>query len=208
MSLLPELQAAVDKAQAGDLRGLHQALLGPGPSGKTTQAHEYAAALAVKGVGGQVHDLEISQLKFVGDIGRQFTAAKGGTLVIDELQNTSETQRREVMAHIVRAISDNDTLVIMTGALSLENDIDMDPGLKRRMNPPIIFDRIFTRAEMDGYREAQRVQRMAREQEQQEQALRAQRVAEWKAAKNEDLRPAKPITAPKTARFRKPEVAL
>lgn len=207
MTLVPELQAAVDNAQKGEMRGLHQMILGPAPSGKTTQARAYAEALAAKGIGGKVSELDISMLKYVGDAARIFATAKGGTLVIDELEKTDSSQRREILSHAVRAISDGDTLVIITGALSLENDMEMEPGLSRRMNKPVILDRQLTRLEMNAFNDARRTAREAADRERIAQEKRAQRVAEWKAAKNEDLLPGKSYAAPKTARFRKPEGA-
>lgn len=208
MTLVPELQAAVDNAQAGDLRRLHQMILGPAPSGKTTQAHEYAEALAAKGLGGKLSLIDTSSIQYVGSAGKIFKEAKGGTIIIDELEKTIPTLRNEILAHIVRAISDNDTLVIITGAISLENDIAMDPGLQRRMvNKPVLMERQFTREEMNTFNAERRAARAARDEEEQRRLQRAQRLAEWKSAKTEDLRPVKPITAPKTARFRKPEVS-
>ncbi|MDF3023676.1 MAG: hypothetical protein K0R10_1037, partial [Alphaproteobacteria bacterium] len=50
MTLAPELQRAVDIADAFDKRGTSQAILGPSPSGKTTMAIEYAESLKQKGV--------------------------------------------------------------------------------------------------------------------------------------------------------------
>lgn len=203
MTLIPELQAAVDKAQAGDLQGLHQMILGPSPSGKTTQANAYAEALMTKGVTGSLRMLDINQIKFVGNLGQVFNEAKGGVLLIDELEKTEATQRREILSHVVRAVSDGDTLIIITGAVSLENDLAMEPALQRRMGPPVILDKKFTRAEMEAFKAAHNARRDA---EHEMQEVRAQRMAEWKTATAEDLRPRKAYTAPKTARFRKPEV--
>lgn len=203
MTLIPELQAAVDRAQAGNLRGMHQMILGPSPSGKSTQARAYAKALAEKGVVGPLREIDISVLRFVHSIGDEFSAAKGGVLLIDELEKSGADQRREVLAHVVRAISEGDTLVIITGAVSLEKDRDMDAGLQQRMNKPIILDRQFTVPQMDAYNATGRD---LFAEEKTAQAMRAQRIAEWKEAKTEDLRPLKPIIAPKTARFRKPQV--
>lgn len=207
MSLLPELQAAVDQAQAGDLRGLHLMILGPSPSGKSTQAHAYAEALVEKGLAGSMREFDFSRAKYVGIAGQMFNEAKGGVLLIDELEKSAPELRREILFHVLRAISDGDTLVIITGAASLENDVASDPGLQRRMNKPIILDKQFTRAEMDAFNADRRSQRDIAKAERKKQEDRALRVAEWKAAKNEDLRPQTPIAAPKTARFRKPEVA-
>ena len=205
MTLHPELQLAVDTATPGSLRGLHQMILGPAPSGKTTQARAYADALAVKGFGGKVSEFDISMLRFVGDTAKIFESAKGGTLVVDELEKADSSQRREILSHIVQAISDGGTLIIVTGAVSLENDMEMEPGLSRRMNKPVILDRQLTRAEMKAFNDARGEEREAAERERKVQEQRAQRVAEWKAAKNEDLQPKKSYVAPKTARFRKPQ---
>lgn len=206
MILVPQLQAAVDKAQAGDLHGLHQIILGPAMSGKTTQAHGYVTALANKGGIGKMLRRDASDIKFVGDVTRIFKDAKGGALVFDELERVDATTRREILAHMVRAISENDTLIIVTGAISLENDMEMEAGLKRRMNTPIMLDRSFTQDEMRAHNAAEAAQRDARDDAARREQARAQRVAEWKAAKNEDLRPHKSHAAPKTARFRKPQV--
>ena len=206
MTLHPELQLAVETATQGNLRGLHQMILGPSRSGKTTQAHAYVGALAAKGFERKLVEFNTSDLKFVGDTGKIFAAAKGGAIIIDELEHADSTQRREVLQHIVRAISDGDTLVVLTGAISLENDMEMDPGLSRRMSKPVMLDRQLTRPEMEAFDNARRAEHEAAERERQVRELRAQRVAEWKTAKNEDLQPRQPHSAPGTARFRKPQV--
>ncbi len=206
MTLHPELQTAVDNAKQGDLRGLHQAILGPERSGKTTQAHDYATALAAKTGISKMLQRDVRDLKFVGSAAQMFADAKGGALILDELEKADATLRREILSYAVRAISDNDTLIIITGAISLENDIAMDEGLKRRMNEPIMLDRSFTQAEMTAYNAAEAAKHAARDEEHRKVAMRAERLAEWKAAKNEDLRPHQSHAAPKTARFRKHRV--
>lgn len=206
MTLHAELQAAVDKAQPDDLRGLHQVILGPERSGKTTQAQDYVTALAKKGRVSKMLQRDPRDLRLVGAAAQMFSDAKGGALILDALEQADPALRREILAHAVRAISDNDTLIIITGAISLENDIDMDPGLKRRMNTPIMLDRSFTQAEMLAHDAAKVAERTARDEAHRRETMRAQRLAEWKTAKNEDLQPHKSHVAPKTARFRKPQV--
>ncbi len=217
MTLLPELQASVDNAVKGSHRGLHHAILGPSPSGKSTQARAYADALAAKGFDGKLHILEPAGLKFFGQSIGIFQQAKGGIIIIDELERLPDPFKKEVLQGAMHAIAHDKTVVIFTGAASLERDIlDSDPGMTHRLNKPIILTQQFTQQEMDDYHAAEKLAEIERqkpaEQRQREAAekrmaeVAAQRRAEWKAAKNEDLQPRKKMAAPKTARFSKPQV--
>lgn len=203
MALLPALQATADRAAPGDFRGLHHVILGPSPSGKTTQVREYIEALRAKNVltktsmfASAAHWRD-SDWQSVADA---FEHAKGSILVIDELEKADMRIQQMVAHKMVKAISDNDTLIVVTGATSLQNLSDLDPGLASRMNPPIILTHQFTTDDIEQYK-------IDKTDAIQGRSPKDIRIAEWRAAKDADLRPRRRITAPKTARFRKPEVS-
>lgn len=199
MALLPELQAASDRATPGDFSGLHQMLLGPSPSGKTTQVREYIEALREKNVltktsmfASAAHWRD-SDWQSVADA---FEHAKGSILVLDELEKADARIQQMVAHKMVKAMSDNDTLIVVTGAVSLENLKDLDAGLASRMNPPIILTHKFTTDEIEQYKIDKTSVIHGKTQ-------MDPRIAEWRAAKDADLRPRRRFAAPNTARFSK-----
>lgn len=193
-----ELQDAVDAAQSGNISGLHQTVIGPPGSGKVFYAGKYAKALQEKGIaaGWQQIDAGVLQL-FAGQrLSDKFRGA-GGIVVIDDLDKAEKTMRDALVAEIIATIDRRDTVVILTGAPSLENFISRDTALAARLPVAINVEQISS--EQIARAEAVRKAHAQREKE------RAQRIADWKTAKDEDLRPKTPIAAPRTARFRKPE---
>lgn len=207
MSLLPELQEKVDNAGADGMQGLHHMILGPSPSGKTTQAREYVTALQDKG-------MQIGPMTFVNaadwkswsdfqQLGDALKKAKGGALVIDELEKASDQMLRSTVSQIMLATTNNDTLVIVTGQPSLTSLFQLDTELEKRLGKPVVLTHKLTRDEMEEYT----AQQSAKDNARREEVLATQqRVAEWRDARDEDLRPRTTFAAPKTARFRKPQV--
>ncbi|HYD18921.1 MAG TPA: hypothetical protein VEF76_10625 [Patescibacteria group bacterium] len=199
MTLLPELQESVDRATRGSFKGLHQVIAGPSPSGKTTQARAYIEALRQKGSSGNTaiftNAVDWRNTAWM-DIENAFKNAKGGVLVIDELEKAEPAFQRIVTTRATQAIEDGDTLLIFTGAPEILDVIRGYPGLHRRLNAPIVLTRQFTEDDMEEFS----IQRQQIENQRRTAALRQ---AEWKEAKDEDLRPHKKMAAPKTARFRR-----
>lgn len=199
MTLLPELKTAAENAVPGDFKGLHHMLLGPSPSGKTTQAREYLAALAQKGFDIKPATFAIARhwrdenWQTVADT---FERAKGHILIVEELEKADASIQRMVAAKLAKMMADNDTLVMVTGAAELAG-LFSSTALQQRMNPPVILPRGFTPEEQAEYNAFMQLPI--------EERVQRQRKAEWKEARDADLRPVKVIAAPKTARFRKPE---
>lgn len=202
MTLLPELQAAADTATPGDLKGLHHMILGPSPSGKTTQARGYLAALAEKGFDIKAATFALARhwrdenWQTVADT---FERAKGRILIVEELEKADASIQKMVAAKLAKMMADNDTLVMVTGAPELTALLDNNTSLQQRMNPPITLTHRFTADEQAEYNAFMQLPATER--------ATLQRKAEWKEARDADLRPVKPIAAPKTAHFRKPEGA-
>lgn len=202
MTLLPALQTAADNAVAGDFKGLHQMILGPSPSGKTTQAREYLAALAQKGFNTKPATFAIARhwrdenWQTVADT---FERAKGRILIVEELEKADAGIQKMVAAKLAKMMADNDTLVMVTGAPELSALFDSHTSLQKHMNPPVTLSRRFTAEEQAEYNAVMQLPA--------EERKTRQRKAEWREARDADLRPVKPITAPKTASFRKPEGA-
>lgn len=207
MALLPELQEKVDNAGAGGMQGLHGMILGPSPSGKTTQAREYITALQGKGLNiGPVRFVNAADWQSWSDFqsfGDALKEAKGGAIVIDELEKADDRMLRSTIAQIMLATTNNDTLVIITGQPSLSSMFQLDTALEKRIGKPVVLTHQLTRDEREEYE----VQKRAADNARRQNVLATQRrVAEWRDARDEDLRPQGKFTAPKTARFRKPQV--
>lgn len=201
MTLLAELQAAANSAAPGDFTGLHQMILGPSPSGKTTQAREYLAALAQKGFDIKGATFAIARhwrdenWQTVADT---FERAKGRILIVEELEKADASIQKMAAAKLAKMMADNDTLVMVTGAAGLA-DLYGATALRERMNAPVTLPRRFTPEEQAAYNAFMQLPP--------EERAQRQRKAEWKEARDADLRPVKIIAAPATARFRKPEGA-
>ena len=207
MTLLPELQSSVDTAGASGIAGLHRVILGPSPSGKTTQAHEYIAALQAKGIGiSHVASINVADWSGWGDfqdLGHCLQKAKGGAILIEELDKATDEMLRAAVTQIVRTTAKNDTLVIVMGQPSLTSIYQMNTQLEERLNKPIVLTHKLTPDE----REEFNMQKNAADNARRQKALASQqRVEEWRTARDEDLRPRSKLAAPKTARFRKPHV--
>ncbi len=207
MSLLPELQEKVDNAGADGMQGLHRMILGPSPSGKTTQARNYITALQDKGVNiGPVRFVNAADWQNWSDFqsfGDTLKEAKGGAIVIDELEKADDRMLRSTVAQIMLATTNNDTLVIVTGQPSLSSLFKIDTQLEKRLGKPILLMHKLNHDDMEEFR----AQKSAADNARRAAVLATQqRVAEWRDARDEDLRPRTTFAAPKTARFRKPQV--
>lgn len=117
---------------------LHQAIIGPPQSGKTFLADQYIKALQKSGL---VNDKIIyAEPRFLHEIKRDIEQAKGGVLYVDDLRGLGSDQMRDnALPYIRDAIVKNECILVMLGSTSLMDDLMRDPGLMRRMNPPVVL---------------------------------------------------------------------
>jgi len=163
--------------------------------------------LQAKGIGiSHVASINVADWSGWGDfqnLGHCLQQAKGGAILIEELDKATDEMLRAAVTQIVRTTAKNDTLVIVMGQPSLTSIYQMNTQLEKRLNKPIILTHKLTPDE----REEFNMQKNAADNARRQKALAAQqRVEEWRTARDEDLRPRSKLAAPKTARFRKPQV--
>lgn len=204
--LLTELQEIVDAAQSGKTMPLHQTLIAEPGAGRVFHAGKYAKALVAKGIVGDWKqiDADAVQLPTGQKVSDLFKNTDDRAVIIDHLDRAPKSLRDDLVKEIVKAIDGGNTVIILTGERPLENFVNRDTELVSRLGVSIDIPEITAQQKADEEAEVQRINhvqavRAAHEKE------RIQRIADWKDAKDEDLRPKSRISAPKTARFAKPE---
>ncbi|MEZ0223708.1 MAG: AAA family ATPase [Alphaproteobacteria bacterium] len=142
----------------GDLRGLSQIIAGPSRSGKTTEAHAYAAALAKAGL----VDAKQPILVYAGSGHRPedwiglFNAAEKGVIIIDEIYRNAEETRRGVLRDLMLQTLDAPKCVLILTGDKQQMDAwheQQAPELRARMPRMITTDKSFSEQEIRLYHE-------------------------------------------------------
>ena len=197
MTLTPELQRAVDIADAFDKRGTSQAITGPSPSGKTTMAIEYAEALKAKGVSDTIILRDARKLDDNDAFAavNLFVEAEDSILIIEKLDEASTISQARLAASIAGAIERENTVVIVTGGDRLLDTLKRE-HLESRFGTPVALEKL-TDDQIAEYRmtPAERAAAQA------ERDAREQRLNEWRDAKEISLATTRAVASPKPAVF-------
>lgn len=198
MTLAPQLQRVVSSADAFDMRGTSQAILGPSPSGKTTMAIAYAEALKVKGVSDTIMLRDARKLDdndaFAGV--NLFAEAKDSILIIEHLGDASAITQGRIAASIAGAIENESTVVIVTGGDDLQDALQKN-HLASRFGTPVRLEKLFPE-QIAEYNMTPQERAAA----QAERDARAHRLNEWRDAKEISLATTRAVASPMTAVFR------
>jgi hypothetical protein len=198
MTLTPELQRAVDIADAFDKRGTSQAITGPSPSGKTTMAIEYAEALKAKGVSDTIILRDARKLDDNDPFAavNLFTEAEDSILIIEKLDDASRITQARLAASIAGAIERESTVVIVTGSGNLQDMLKRE-HLESRFGTPVALEKL-TEEQIAEYRmtPAERAAADAARTEQQK------RLSEWREARDINLATTRAVASPPTAVFK------
>lgn len=198
MTITPELQRAVDIAEAMDKRGTSQAIIGPSPSGKTTMAIEYAEALKAKGVSDTIMLRDARKLDdndaFAGV--NLFTEAADSILIIEHLGEASAITQGRIAASIAGAIESESTVVIVTGGDALQDMLQKN-RLASRFGTPVTLEKLSPEqiAEYNMTPEERAAAQASRD-------ARDQRLNEWRDAKEISLATTRTLASPPTAVFK------
>lgn len=198
MTLTPELQRAVDIADAFDKRGTSQAITGPSPSGKTTMAIEYAEALKAKGVSDTIILRDARKLDDNDAFAavNLFVEAEDSILIIEKLDEASAISQGRLAASIAGAIERENTVVIVTGGDRLLDTLKRE-HLESRFGTPVALEKL-TDDQIAEYRmtPAERAAAQA------ERDAREQRLNEWRDAKEISLATTRAVASPMPAVFK------
>ncbi len=199
-----KLTEMLDKAAANTGTKMHQFIVGPAGSGRTTQAQGYAAEMIARGFANQTRsrkDFETVSFDNPGDVNavtKLMGDATGGVLIVENFRPRHDGDDGQRLLHnrLVRAIDQRTTTIVFIStpadlAEALRNMPEISQRLRTTINTPKTFTPEEIAAYHDDLKEGDRIR---------------QRSAEWKEARDEDLRPRAELTAPKTARFRKRQV--
>lgn len=205
LALHEKLTEMLDRAAADTGTKMHQFITGPAGSGRTTQAQNYAAEMIARGFANQTRsrkDFETVDFDNPGDVTavtKLMGDAAGGVLIVENFQPRHDREDGQKLLHnrLVRAIDQRTvTVVFISTPAVLAEALRNMPEISQRMRTSINMQKTFTPDEIAAYHYDLQTDERAR-----------QRLAEWREAKDHDLRPKDKITAPKTARFRKPQGA-
>jgi hypothetical protein len=128
------------------LETLHCAIGGPSCSGKTTQAREYAEALAERGVIlGILKFISCAERDNFADYDSAFKEAHRGAVIIDEVEKADSGS--SLLRRALQAMADGECLVIFTGsAEGVEKLVRNDPAVGNRIRL-VKTEKSFTREE-------------------------------------------------------------
>ena len=198
MTLAPELQRAVDIADAFDKRGTSQAIIGPSPSGKTTMAIEYAEALKVKGVSDTIMMRDARKLDDNDAFAavNLFTEAEDSILIIEHLGDASAITQGRIAAGIAGAVERESAVVIVTGGDALQDMLQKN-HLASRFGTPVMLEKL-TPEQVAKYNMTPE-ERLAA---QAERTAREDRLNEWRENKGINLATTRSLTSPPTAVFK------
>jgi chromosomal replication initiation ATPase DnaA len=117
---------------------LHQAIVGPPNTGKTYLAKQYIRALQQNGLANK--NIVLAEPRYYDQIIGDIRQAKGGVLLVDGWRGLyGADMQGNALPHLREAIVKNECTVILLGDEKFLADITRDPGISRRMNPPIIL---------------------------------------------------------------------
>lgn len=185
-------------------RKLHQMIVGPLTSGKTTQAQDYAMALAESGLVEKEGFITIHYFEQLDrdQIEARFESAKGGVIIIDDITRHVENAAdlHPLTSFLWRALASDDTTVILTGYKDkMEEFAESAPPDKRALLPdPVEMEKSFSFEERQAFTNPNEARRKARQEK--------RKVAgEWENASDITLKTGKGIAVPKKATFGKKE---
>lgn len=202
MTLHEKLSLKLTVAALDSGQHLYQFIVGPPQSGRTTQAEAYAAALIAHGLSGQTRsrkDFETVSFDSPGDVNavtKLMDDAAGGVLIVDRFRQRRDNDEGQKLLHnlLVRAIDQRTTTVVFISTpAEMAEVLRSAPEISDRLRTTINMQKTFTPDEIAAYHH-----------DRQQGDSTRRRIAEWREAKDRDLRPRKKITAPQTARFQKP----
>ncbi len=197
-----KLTQTLDKAAAETETKLHQFIVGPAGSGRTTQAEAYAAEMVARGFANQTRsrkDFETVSFDNPGDVNavtKLMGDATGGVLIVEDFRTRHDRDDGQKLLHnrLVRAIDQQTTTVVFISTpADLAEALRNMPEISARLRTTINMPKAFTPEEIAAYHFDRK-----------EGDRNRQRITEWKEARDEDLRPKERIAAPHTARFVKP----
>ncbi len=202
LALHEKLTETLDRAAADTGTKMHQFIVGPAGSGRTTQAQDYAAEMIARGFANQTRsrkDFEIVPFDNPGDVSavtKLMGDATGGVLIVENFRARHDSNDAQKLLHnrLVRAMDQQTTTVVFISTPSdLAEALRNMPEISARLRTTVNTPKTFTPEEIAAYHHDQK-----------EGDRNRQRIAEWKEARDEDLRPKDKIAAPHTARFVKP----
>ncbi len=202
MTLHEKLTETLDRAALDSGQKLHQFIVGPPQSGRTTQAEAYAAVLIARGLARQTRsrkDFETVSFDDPGDINavtKLMGDATGGVLIVDRFRKRHDIDDGQKLLHnrLVRAIDQRTaTVVFISTPADMAEALRNMPEIAQRLRTTVNTPKTYTPEETAAYHYDLQADERSR-----------QRIAEWQEAKDRDLRPREKITAPQTARFQKP----
>lgn len=178
-----------------NLHRLAQIIVGPPASGKTTEAHAYAEALAAA----KIVDKKPAVVAYAGNHQRRdewielFKSAEKGVLIIDEIYRLPHDSL--VNDLLLNALDESKCVVILTGeADKMKKYFDEGrPELRARLPAFIETEKAFTREEMASYHQKRDEERRIREREAARLAELARSADEWRQM-SEDVTLRKKIT--------------
>lgn len=202
LRLNEKLTETLDKAATETETKMHQFIVGPAGSGRTTQAQAYAAEMIARGFANQTRsrkDFETVSFDDPGDVNavtKLMGDATGGVLIVENFRTRHDGDDGQILLHnrLVRAIDQQTvTVVFISTPPELAEALRNMPEISQRLRTTVNTPKAFTPEEIAAYHYDLK-----------EGDRNRQRRAEWKEARDEDLRPRDKIIAPHTARFVKP----
>lgn len=134
---------------------LHQIIIGPRGTGKTTAALNYAESLATEKLvrPGIVVALDCSAPASPAGFEAALAQAQGGVLILDQAQHLSrDFNGFDPIALLKGAMEDRAFVTVLVGETAgLEALLRDEPGLKRRINAPLHLTHRFSDHEIAAY---------------------------------------------------------
>lgn len=205
LGLHEKLIEMLDRAAADTGTKMHQFIVGPAGSGRTTQAQAYAQEMIARGFANQTRsrkDFDTVDFDNPGDVTavtKLMGDATGGVLIVENFRKRHDRDDGQKLLHnrLVRAIDQQTvTVVFISTPAELAEALRNMPEISQRLRTTVTTPKTFTPEEIAAYHYDLK-----------EGDRNRQRIAEWREARDEDLRPKDKIAAPQTARFVKPRGA-
>lgn len=196
------VEASGRKGRGEGAGRLHQTIVGPLTSGKTTLAQDYAMALSELGLVKKEGFITIHYFEQLDrdQLEARFEGAKGGVIIIDDITRHVEnaSDLHPLTSYLWRALASEDTTVILTGYKDkMEEFAASAPPEKRELLPePVELEKSFSFEERQAFTNPNEARRKARQEK--------RKVAEeWENASDITLKTGKGIPLPKKATFGK-----
>jgi len=197
----------VQKASSLDATAqLHQLVLGPPQSGRTTEAMEYAATLVTQRHASHTQTLDLATAPDDTAFKKALADSRGGSLVIDNAHLLARNfNGYDPIILLKNAYDERRTVFILVGEQhAMETALKEEAGLKRRFSGAVYTERTFKQHEMDAYNaaraeEARRAGLSAEERDAEDR--KAASVEEWRQRKDVDVAVNSNVKPLKTLRF-------